>query len=85
MSASTFRSFGFQNLGFRKDGIATNDVSWESFLMNLGVELRKIEALGIVFSDFLSLKNRLKNRGIFGDVTDPEFWFWRGASGDADT
>ena len=32
------------------------------------------------FSDFLGLENRFENRGIFSDVTDPEFWIWRGGS-----
>ena len=33
-------------------------------------------ALGAAFLDFLGIENRLENRGIFGDVTDPEFWIW---------
>ena len=36
--------------------------------------------LGDRFSGFLVLENRLENRGILGDVTDPEFWIWWGGS-----
>ena len=31
-----------------------------------------VGSLGDRFSDFLSLENRLENRGVFGDATDPE-------------
>ena len=56
------------------EGIAKNDLSWKSFLMNFGIDL--FGSLGDRFSDFLGLENRLENRGIFGDVTNPEFWIW---------
>ena len=49
--------------------------------MNVGIAFcRFSEALGIVFLIFRALKTDLKIEGIFGDVTDPEFWNWRGGS-----
>ena len=35
-----------------------------------------VRGLGVRFSDFLSLENKVENTETFGDVTDPEFGIW---------
>ena len=63
------------------DCIEKSDFPQKALFNDFGIDFyRFLEALGAVFSDFLSLENRLEHRGIFGDVTDPEFWIWRGGS-----
>ena len=48
-----FRHLGLPNRGFRWEGIAKIDVSWKSFLVNLGIDFyRLLEALGAVFLFF---------------------------------
>ena len=41
---------------------------------------RVLPFFGGPFSDFMDLENKVENRGIFDDLTDPDFWIWRAGS-----
>ena len=70
ISESAYRRLGLPDRGLRMKGIAQIGFSRKSVFMKVGIVLT---GLGDCFSDFLGLENRFVNRGIFGDVTDPEF------------
>ena len=53
MSDSSCRRLGLPNHGFRKEGSAKMDLSWNTFLINFGIDFTRFpKALGAVFLVF---------------------------------